>query len=224
MIMPAFMEEFGYTKTELVMVLTVASVIYGIGKFVNGYFSDKSNSRYFMPLGLFFSGLTTFFLGFSASLMFLSVLWIINNWFQSMGWPPVARMLTHWFAPKELGTKWAYGAASHQVGGAITLVFTGYLVADFGSRTAFFIPAIIAIIVAYILFNRLRESPKELGFPPVELYKAQEINKEDEEKDNLTTGEIFRKVFFNINMWYVCLANMCLYIVRLGIIFWAPLF
>ena len=35
-------------------------------------------------------------------------------------------------------------------------------------------------IFAYILFNRLRESPKELGFPPVELYKAQEINKEDE--------------------------------------------
>ena len=49
-------------------------------------------------------------------------------------------------------------------------------------------------------------------------------NKEDEEKDNLTTGEIFRKVFFNINMWYVCLANMCLYIVRLVVIFWAPLF
>jgi len=40
MIMPAFMEEFGYTKTELGLVLTVASIIYGIGKFVNGYFSD----------------------------------------------------------------------------------------------------------------------------------------------------------------------------------------
>lgn len=224
MIMPAFMEEFGYTKTELGLVLTVASIIYGIGKFVNGYFSDKSNSRYFMPLGLLCSGLTTFFLGFSESLMFLSILWIINNWFQSMGWPPVARMLTHWFAPKELGIKWAYGATSHQVGGAITLVFTGYLVADFGWRSAFFVPAIIAVIVAYILFNKLRESPKELGFPPVELYKAQEINEENEEKDNLTTGEIIRKVFFNINMWYVCLANMCLYIVRLGVIFWAPLF
>ncbi|HJK85974.1 MAG TPA: MFS transporter [Candidatus Megaira endosymbiont of Stentor roeselii] len=69
MIMPAFMEEFGYTKTELGLVLTVASIIYGIGKFVNGYFSDKSNSRYFMPLGLLCSGLTTFFLGFSEFLL-----------------------------------------------------------------------------------------------------------------------------------------------------------
>mgnify|MGYP006149776765 CR=1 FL=1 len=111
-----------------------------------------------MPLGLLCSGLTTFFLGFSESLMFLSILWIINNWFQSMGWPPVARMLTHWFAPKELGIKWAYGATSHQVGGAITLVFTGYLVADFGWRSAFFVPAIIAVIVALVLGLMLSRS------------------------------------------------------------------
>ena len=224
MIMPAFMEEFGYTKTQLGFVLTIASVTYGIGKFVNGYFSDKSNARYFMPVGLFCSALTTFILGFSESLIFLGAFWVINNWFQSMGWPPVARMLTHWFAPKELGTKWAYGAASHQVGGAVTLVFTGYLVAEFGWRVAFFIPAFIAIIVAYILFNRLRESPKELGFLPVELYKAQDMSKRDEAEDNLPTAEIIRKVFLNKNMWYICFANMCLYIVRLGVIFWAPLF
>ena len=224
MIMPAFMEEFGYTKTQLGFVLTVASVVYGIGKFVNGYFSDKSNARYFMPLGLFCSALTTFLLGFSESLIFLGTFWIINNWFQSMGWPPVARMLTHWFAPKELGAKWAYAAASHQVGGAITLVFTGYLVSDFGWRVAFFIPAVIALLVSYILFNRLRESPKELGFRPVELYKAQKISKKDGERDTLTTVEIIKKVFLSRNMWYICFANMCLYIVRLGVIFWAPLF
>jgi len=224
MIMPAFMEEFGYTKTQLGLVLSIASVVYGVGKFVNGYLSDKSNARYFMPLGLFLSALATFFLGFSESILFLGVFWVINNWFQSMGWPPVARMLTHWFAPKELGTKWALGAASHQVGGAITLVFTGYLVADFGWRSAFFIPSIIAIGVSYILFNRLRESPKAIGLRPVELYKAQEVSKDTLEEDNLSTMEIVKKVFLNRKMWYICFANICIYIVKLGVIFWGPLF
>jgi MFS transporter, OPA family, glycerol-3-phosphate transporter len=133
-------------------------------------------------------------------------------------------MLTHWFAPKELGTKWALGAASHQVGGAITLVFSGYLVANFGWRYAFFIPSIIAIAVAYILFNRLRESPKELGLPFVEAYKGDEEFEEDTDEDHLSNMAIFRKVFVNRNMWYICFANMCVYIVRIGIIFWAPLF
>jgi len=224
MIMPAFMEEFGYSKTQLGWVLTIASIVYGVGKFVNGYISDKSNARYFMVIGLLCSAIITFILGFSDSIWFLGFFLIINHWFQSMGWPPAARMLTHWFAPKELGTKWALGAASHQVGGAITLIFSGYLVANFGWRYAFFIPSIIAIIIAAILFNRLRESPKELGLPPVEAYKGDEDFEEDTSEDHLTSMELFRKVFVNRNMWYICFANMCVYIVRIGIIFWAPLF
>ena len=41
MIMPAYMEEFSYSKTQLGWVLTISSVIYGIGKFINGYLSDS---------------------------------------------------------------------------------------------------------------------------------------------------------------------------------------
>ncbi len=223
MIMPSFMEEFGYSKTDLGWVLTYASIVYGVGKFVNGYISDKSNARYFMVIGLICSAIITFILGFSDSLLFLGSFLIINHWFQSMGWPPAGRMLAHWFAPKELGTKWAIGAASHQVGGALTLIFSGYVVVHFGWRYAFFIPAIIAAIVAFILFSKLRDSPKELGFPSVEDYKGQEKIKAISE-DHLTSMEIFRIVFLSRNMWYICFANMCVYIVRIGIIFWAPLF
>ncbi|MGC0371959.1 MAG: hypothetical protein DGJ47_000660 [Rickettsiaceae bacterium] len=224
MIMPAFMAEFGYTKTQMGIVLSIASIVYGAGKFANGYFSDKSNARYFMPIGLFISSIITFVLGFSNGLYMLGALWILNNWFQSMGWPPAARILTHWFAPSELGTKWAMGAASHQVGGAITLILSGYLVANYGWRYAFFVPAIISSIIALILYNRLRESPKIIGLPPVELYKGDNIFHEEDKEDNMPTIEIFRKVFYNKNMWLICGANICVYIVRIGIIFWAPLF
>lgn len=225
MIMPAFMEEFKYTKTELGFVLTLAAIVYGVGKFVNGYFSDRSNARYFMSLGLFASAITTFFLGLSDSLFFLGTLWVINNWFQSMGWPPAAKVITHWFAPKELGTKWAYGSGSHQIGGAVTLVVSGYLVSDFGWRSAFFVPSIIALFIAYILFNRLRESPEELGLPCVELYKSQIVDGSFPKKeDNISLSEIIQKVFLNKKMWYIGFANMFLYIVRLGVVSWAPLF
>lgn len=224
MIMPAFMEEFNYSKTQIGWILTFASIVYGIGKFVNGYISDRSNARYFITIGLCASAVVTFILGFTNNLYFLGFFWIMNNWFQSMGWPPVARMLTHWFAPHELGAKWALGAASHQVGGAFTLIFSGYLVANYGWRYAFFIPSIIALWAAFFLFNRLRESPKELGLPPVEAYKGDEEFEEDTSEDHFTTMQILKKVFVNRNMWYICFANMCVYIVRIGIIFWAPLF
>ena len=68
MIMPAFMEEYGYTKTQLGWVLTFASIVYGVGKFVNGYISDRSNARYFITIGLCASAVVTFILGFTNSL------------------------------------------------------------------------------------------------------------------------------------------------------------
>ncbi len=226
MIMPAYMEEFGYSKTELGAILSEAAIVYGIGKFVNGYFSDQSNARYFMPLGLAASAIINFSLGFAnESLIFLGFLWVINNWFQSMGWPPAARMLTHWFSPKELGAKWALGASSHQIGGAITIVFTGYLVEQYGWRYAFYLPGIIAFVASILLYSALRDSPTELGMPPVEMYKGEKKFEENcTEEENISTMEIIEKVFLNLNIWFIALANLCLYIVRIGIIFWAPIF
>lgn len=226
MIIPAYMEEFNYSKIQLGWILSFASIVYGIGKLVNGYISDRSNARYFMTIGLCASAIITFILGFTNNLFFLGFLWSINNWFQSMGWPPAARMLTHWFAPHELGTKWALGASSHQIGGAITLILSGYLIMNYGWRYAFFVPGIIAIVATFILFYFLRESPKDLDLPPIEIYKGDrdKLLKIDINKDYLTTQEIFNKVFINKNMWYICFANLCIYIIRTGIIFWIPLF
>ena len=204
MVMPAFMEEFGYSKTQLGFVMSIASIVYGVGKFVNGYISDRSNARYFMVIGLLFSAVITFISGFASSLWLMGSLLIINHWFQSMGWPPVARMLTHWFSPKELGTKWAIGAASHQIGGAVTLILCGYLISHLGWRYAFFIPSIIGIIISLILFSQLRDSPKELGLPPVESYNGEKIS--DDLDDHLGAMEILRKVFINRNIWYICFA------------------
>ncbi|HJK87266.1 MAG TPA: MFS transporter [Candidatus Megaira endosymbiont of Hartmannula sinica] len=176
-IMPIIMTEFNYSKTQMGYILALSSMVYGIGKFINGYISDKSNARYFMPIGLFISAIISFSMGFMTSLYAIGILWCFNNWFQSMGWPPVARILTHWFAKQEIGVKWAYGSASHQVGGAFTLVFTSYLANKYGWQFGFFIPAIIAIVISYLLFFLLRESPKSVGLIDVERYKQEAMIK-----------------------------------------------
>jgi MFS transporter, OPA family, glycerol-3-phosphate transporter len=83
--MPALMDDFGVSKTQLGWILTWASIVYGIGKSLNGFISDKSNARYFMPLGLAASAIVTLLSGFSTSLLAIGIFWILNNWFQSMG-------------------------------------------------------------------------------------------------------------------------------------------
>ncbi|WP_341791873.1 MFS transporter [Rickettsia endosymbiont of Gonocerus acuteangulatus] len=220
---PAIREYFDVTKTQIGWILTASSIMYGVSKFCNGFISDKTNARIFMVLGLLSVGIITILIGFSDSLFLIGILWIASNWFQSMGWPPATKMLTHWFASKELGTKWAMGATSNQIGGALAMVSCGYLIDKFGWRSAFFVPGVVACVVSIFLYNRLRNSPKEVGLSTVEEYK----NYPPElisDYDKLPTAELLKIVFCNKLIWYVCLANMFVYIIRLGVIYWAPTF
>ncbi|HJD66659.1 MAG TPA: MFS transporter [Rickettsia endosymbiont of Bembidion nr. Transversale] len=220
---PAIREYFDVTKTQIGWILTASSIMYGVSKFCNGFISDKTNARIFMVLGLLFVGIITILIGFSDSLFLIGILWIASNWFQSMGWPPATKMLTHWFASKELGTKWAMGATSNQIGGALAMVSCGYLIDKFGWRSAFFVPGVVACVVSIFLYNRLRNSPKEVGLSTVEEYK----NYPPElisDYGKLPTAELIKIVFCNKLIWYVCLANMFVYIIRLGVIYWAPTF
>ena len=220
---PAIREYFDVTKTQIGWILTASSIIYGVSKFCNGFISDKTNAQIFMVLGLLFVGIITILIGFSDSLFLIGILWIASNWFQSMGWPPATKMLTHWFASKELGAKWAMGTTSNQIGGALAMISCGYLIDKFGWRSAFFVPGAVACIVSIFLYNRLRNSPKEVGLSTVEEYK----NYPPElisDYGKLPTTELLKIVFCNKLIWYVCLANMFVYIIRIGVIYWAPTF
>lgn len=223
MAMPILGSEFGYTNTQLGLVISISYWAYGIGKFVNGYFSDRSNARYFMTIGLIGSAVINYFMGLGSSLLFFGVLWTINGCFQSMAWPPIARLLTHWFAPKELGTKWGFWNCSHQIGGAMIFIFSGYVIQWINWQAVFYIPAIIASFVSIFLFNRLRDTPQSLGLPPVEVYKGLPVP-EPTEEDLLPQRELVRRVLANKLLWYICIANMFLYIVRMGVFTWAPKF
>ena len=224
MAMPAFLNEFGATKTDLGIILSVFSIIYGVGKFFNGALADRANPRYFMAIGLILSAITNLVFGFSTGLTMIGIFWLFNAWFQAMGWPPCARMLTHWYGHKELGTMWGIWNASHQLGGAGILILAGYLIPAYGWRSAFYVPAIIAILIAFFLINRLRDTPQSIGLPPIEEYRGEVKKICDADED---TAHSFKEIFMkhilpNKYLWALCFANFFVYIVRIGLLDWAP--
>lgn len=224
MAIPSIGEEFGYSKYDLGWIATFFFYTYGIGKLVNGYLSDKSDARYFMSIGLFFSAIVSFFMGFGSSLFFFALLWGLNGCFQSMGWPACARVITHWFSPKELGSKWALWASSHQIGAIAIFSLGGFLIENFGWRSAFIVPAFFSMGLSFFLFNRIRDTPKQVGLPPVEEYKGDVTHVSQLYDERITFKEVITTVLANKLVWYMAIANMCLYIPRMGIFFWAPTF
>lgn len=218
---PALLEDLSLTKTQVGALWSFLYLAYGLSKFVNGILADRANPRYFMAFGLFLSALCNIFFGLASSIWVLGIFWTLNGWVQGMGWPPCARSLTHWWSVKERGTFWGLWNASHQVGGAIILIVSGWLAMEYGWRYSFFVPAIFAVFIAFFLANRLRDTPESLGLPAIEDYK--EESKDSTKEAALPWKEIlFKHVLTNKYIWFLSIGNFFVYIVRYGAMDWAP--
>lgn len=223
--MPAIQADLGISKADLGLFLSLHGVVYGVSKFVNGFFGDQTNPRYFMAIGLFMSAVMSFLFGLSSGVLAFGVFWLLNGWFQGMGFPPCANSLTKWFSPKERGVKFAVWNTSHSIGAALVLVLNSFLV-GYDWRYCFFIPAALAFMGAIFVIIRLRDRPESIGLPPVEIYK----NEEPEVKPVTETRKgdfrlfIKKQVFGNPAIWFLCLANFFLYTIRYAILDWGPTF
>ncbi len=224
MAMPALEADLGLTKTDLGLILTLFSVIYGVGKLVNGMLADRANARYFMAIGLLGAAVVNVFFGFGASLAWFGACWLFNAYFQSMGWPPCARLLTHWYPKQRLGTWWGVWNMSHQLGGAGILVLGGYLVANHGWRSAFYVPAGLAVVGVVVMLTLLRDTPRSVGLPPVETLEPDAAGAAvvDEEEDLPLRRILFEQVLTNKLVWLMSFANFFVYVVRIGMLDWAP--
>jgi OPA family glycerol-3-phosphate transporter-like MFS transporter/OPA family sugar phosphate sensor protein UhpC-like MFS transporter len=215
--MPVMERELGFSKTELGGFLTANGLLYGVSKFVNGIIGDRVNARWFMTSGLAICALINIQFGLSSSIMAFGLLWAANGWFQGIGFPPCARLMTHWFPPRRFASSMAIWNTSDSLGTVGVLILCGYL-APIDWRLCFFVPAAIALVGALGLVFSLRDTPESLGLPPVE------------ETDVVASGieppaaSAARLAFANPVIWLLSFANFFVYIVRYGILDWGPTF
>ncbi len=216
--MPALSEDLGISKADLGIFLTLHGLLYGLSRFVNGYWADRMNARIFMTAGLVLSAIMNIAFGCQSLPVLLGVAWVLNGWVQGMGFPPCARLLTHWIPPEQLATKMSFWNTSHSIGASLVVVFCGALV-GFGWRWCFFVPAGIALIGAGILWLALRDTPSSVGLP--ELGEGEARTKQ---KENTAEFRAFlrKHVFRNPAIWYLSFANFFVYIVRYAVLDWGP--
>ena len=219
--MPAMQTDLGITKSDLGLFLTLHGLLYGVSKFANGYIGDRVNARYFMVAGLVLSAGCNIAFGFSAAVWAFGAFWMLNGWFQGMGFPPCARLLTHWVPPTQLATKMSVWNTSHSIGAGLVVIFCGYIV-SMGWRWCFFWPAAIAIAGAVGLWFALRDTPSSVGLPEIRM--AGET--EEESKHDFSPAEhkkfVRKKVFGNPYIWIIAVANFFVYTVRYAVLDWGP--
>jgi len=225
-----YLEKQGYSKTQLGFVLSAVALSYGISKFLMGNISDRSDARKFLTLGLFLTAGVSFVFGLSSfatsSVMMMYFVLFINGWFQGMGWAPCGRSMVHWFSASERGLRMAIWNVAHNVGGGLIgpLAILGMFLFHNDWRSVFYFPAMVACGVAVVTFLLMRDTPQSCGLPPIEKYKNEYPKDYNEsfEKEMSPREIFFSYVFNNKLLWCAAFANAFIYLIRYGVIDWAP--
>ncbi len=150
--MPGLEADLGISKTSLGIFLTLNGLIYGFSRFANGILADRMNARWYMAIGLALCALANFAFGFgedvsywitgehsgdqfgNTMILFMGVMWVVNGLLQGTGFPPCARLLTHWIPPTELATKMSVWNTSHSIGAGLVVILCGYIMGTLGTN------------------------------------------------------------------------------------------
>ena len=225
MAQPGMLEEGVVSTYALGTIMTVHGVVYGCSRFVNGFWADRLNGRIFMTVGLALSAAMNFLFGCTSWSLLFAAFWIVNGFTQGMGFPPCAKMLTHWIHPNELATKMSVWNTSHSFGAVMALGLCSLLLGlGFNWRWCFWVPAVLAGIAAAFTFLCVKDSPTEAGVEELEIGEGEGEGKGEGEGRTVTNAMRRKLVFGNKVIWLVAIANFFVYVVRFGFLDWGPTF
>jgi len=234
--------EFGFTTTQIADMIAIWSLTYGTGQLVNGLLSDRIGGKRSMQIGAFGTISVNLIMGLvpllllgtaltaSAKFIFrtdsidpaflaISVVWLVNGWFQSFGAPGMVKINAAWFRRTERGTFAGIFGFMIQLGQVASaklapLILHGFtigvfVVAEGQWRWLFIIPPMVTLVVAIFMTIAAKQTPEEAGFPGV-------IEDELDNSAGVTVSlkESFRTIFTHPLVWFYAAAYACTGAVR----------
>lgn len=238
---PGMQAEFGFTTTQIADMIAIWSLTYGTGQLVNGLLCDKIGGKRSMQIGAFGTIVVNLLLGLVPLMLVggalaatgrilglsnidpafaaISVVWLINGWFQSFGAPGMVKINAAWFRRTERGTFAGIFGFMIQLGQVASSklspiilngISLGVLVIAQGEwRWLFILPPLITLMAAIFMTMAAKQSPDEAGYPGVI----------EDEIDNsagvtVTLRESFRTIFTHPLVWFYAVAYACTGAVR----------
>lgn len=230
---PLLKEEYGLTTLQLGYIGLAFSITYGLGKSLLGYFIDGKNTKRIISFLLICASCSVLLMGlilsaFGSVIGVFVVLWGLNGVFQSVGGPASYSTISRWAPRTRRGRLLGFWNISHNVGGALAggLALWGANTFFGGSVVGMFIfPALIGLILGIAGLFIGKDDPEELGWNRSEEIFGEAIEEENTKAETMSQRSIFATyVLRNPWIWTLCVANVFVYIVRIGIDNWAPLY
>lgn len=238
---PGMQTEFGFTTTQIADMLAIWSLTYGTGQLVNGLLCDKIGGKRSMQIGAFGAIVVNLVMGIVPLLVIggalaaaakfcglpakdpaflaISVVWLVNGWFQSFGAPGMVKINAAWFRRTERGTFAGIFGFMIQLGQVVSsklspLILNGFslgilVLAPGQWRWLFILPPMVTLAAAIFMSLAAKATPEEAGFPGV-------IEDELDNTAGVTVSlrESFKTIFTHPLVWFYAAAYACTGAVR----------
>ena len=223
MVKPSMIDAGIFTPAEFGVIGSALFYTYALGKLTNGFLADHANMRVFLTFGFVMTAICNIGMGFADTLLLATVLWGINGWFQGFGAPGGVVAMTAWFSNKERGRAYGLWSTAHSIGEGLTFFVIGAVVAYFGWRWGYFVPALIGFFAAAMMWLMVRDRPRTLGLPTIADWRNDHLAESEGSKAKSTLQLQF-SILAIPTIWVLALASLANYITRYAINSWGPLY
>jgi OPA family glycerol-3-phosphate transporter-like MFS transporter len=223
----ALSDTYGWDKTQIGSIITVALTIYGVSALFNGPIADRIGGRKAMLIGVFGAVVFNIAFGLGAYIGFLgtgtlligyfATAWALNMYFQSYSALALIKVNSAWFHVRERGVFSAIFGSMIQSGRALIFVVGGIAVALLPWQWVFFIPAGVMFAMGILTYRFVRDTPEETGHPAFDTADAS-----SGDTDKVDFKYLARKVFTNPITLTIAASEFCTGFVRHGFEQWFP--
>ncbi|XP_075234455.1 major facilitator superfamily transporter 16 isoform X4 [Lycorma delicatula] len=164
---------------------------YAGAMFISGIVAERVSLRYFLALGMIFSGVACYLLGIAKtynihSLLYFILVQIFGGIVQTTGWPGVVAVMGNWFEKEKRGLIFGIWNSHTSIGNIIgSLIASYYLEIDWS--LSFIMPGLLMACIGFLNFLFLVSNPSDVGC-------TQPNRPSQRDKDNKRAGNEVRPI------------------------------
>jgi sugar phosphate permease len=146
--------EFGFSTGTLATIDTVYLVAYACGQVPSGLAADRWGARHLVAAGMGISAIACVLFGSAQIAWIFALCFGLNGLAQSTGWPGTTKIVAQWTTALDRGRVMGIWSTCYQVGGIAATALATFLLARYGWRAAFYVPALcLAVVAAALLWG-----------------------------------------------------------------------
>lgn len=147
-------------------------ISYAIFMFMSGFIAERCHLRYFLALGMVFSGIFTYLFGLAFyfdihNIYYFLFVQIFAGACQTTGWPAVVAAMGNWFPKSSRGLIFGLWNSHTNLGNIFGALIAGAFV-EYNWGLSFIVPGITIASVGFLHFLFLVPYPEEVGLAPVD--------------------------------------------------------